>query len=110
AMVGVLLLCVGLLGAIRPRVPVAAAGVLSGVAGRLPEVSGVRAAVLALAGLAATVVAAVLASASASAYTVVLVGLIFCFAFAFTRVEGRAAVRILVVAVIVLSALRGALL
>src|SRR5436190_7193677 len=47
AMVGVLLLCVGRLVAIRPRVPVAAAGALSGVAGRLPEVSGVRAAVLA---------------------------------------------------------------
>jgi hypothetical protein len=55
-------------------------------------------------------VLAALASTSSAAYTVVLVGLMVAFGFAFTQVGGRGAIRALVAAVIVVSALRGALL
>jgi hypothetical protein len=104
AMVGLLLLCVGRLMPAPRSAPAALGGPAPPLAWRSREAFAIAAA-LALAALLTA-----LASTSVTAYTVIFVGLIIAFAFAFCRVEGRAAVRALVASVIVISALRGALL
>jgi hypothetical protein len=104
-MVGVLLLGAGRMAATRRWLPATATGLAIERTGRLPATIGSAAAGVAVAGILAA-----LASTSTTAYTVVLVGLILSAAFAFTRAEGGRAVRALVGGVIVLSAIRGALL
>jgi hypothetical protein len=104
-LVGVLLLCLGRIVAVRRLLPATAGGSWPEPAWRS------RAAVTAsLAGLGLVAVVVAIASASTAAYNVLLVGLMFSCVFAFAWAGGRTALRALVGAVIVISALRGALL
>ena len=104
AMFGLLLVGAG--GLVAARRWATAPG--TGLAPSLPRRG--RQAAAATGALALTALLTALASASVTAYTAVVVGLIFAFSVAFVRLEGRPAVRVLVASVVVISAIRGALL
>ncbi len=105
ALVGLLLLGVGRLAVARRLLPATVGG-----SSHDPTRHSPTAAVALLAGLGLVALVVAAASASTTSYNVVLVGLMFSCLFAFARVGGRPALRFLVGAVIVLSALRGAIL
>jgi hypothetical protein len=105
ALVGALALCSLQLVTLRRPSPALATGSAPAPIWRFPRGIGAFTLAAALTGL-----LAVLASRSGGAYALVLVALVFALAFAFAEAGGRPAVRALVVTVIVISALRGALL